>query len=56
MILLKKEVFEKTPQIVTKNLKHTLRSSQSQTHKLVSASGELVKTFSKMNDSKKFLK
>ena len=43
-----------TPAI--ENIKPILRNSESQTPKLVSASDELVKTFSKMNDSKSFFK
>ena len=50
------EVIEKTSRIDTKNVKLTLQRSQSQTLKLVSAIDELVETFSKMNDSKIFLK
>ena len=50
------EVFEKTSQTATKNTETTLPSSQSQTLKIVSASDELVKIFSKMNNSKKSFK
>ena len=48
------EVFEKTSQLATEILKATLRSSQSQTAKLVAASDELVETFTKINASRKF--
>ena len=45
-----------TPQLAIENIKPISRNSESQTPKLVSASDELVKTFSKMNDSKNFFK
>ena len=38
------------------NIKPISQNSQSQTHKLISAGNELVKTFSKLNDSKNFFK
>ena len=43
-------------QLAIENIQPISRDSESQTPKLVSASDELVKTFSKMNDSKNFFK
>ena len=51
-----KESKPETPQLAIENIKPISRNSESQTPKLVSASDELVKTFSKMNDSKNFFK
>ena len=50
------ELFEKSSQIATKNLKSTLQSAQLQTLKLVSTSDASVKSFLRMNDSKVFLR
>ena len=51
------EVFEKKPQSATENTKHTLKTSQSQTPKLVSASHEnSKKKFSKMQANNYFFK
>ena len=49
------DVFEETPES-SENIEPVLQDSQSQTPELVSASDELVKTFSKKNDSKSFFK
>ena len=51
-----KESKPKTPQLAIENIKPISRNSESQTPKLVTASDELAKTFSKMNDSKIFFK
>ena len=50
-----RDVIKESPQFL-ENIKHILRNSQSQTSKLVSATDELVKTFSKMNDTTTFFK
>ena len=49
-------VFEKTSHTVKKILKPNLQSCQSQSLKLVSASVDVVKTFSDMKDSEIFRK
>ena len=49
------DAFKATPH-PAENIKPTLQNSQSQTPKLMSASDEIVKTFSKMNDIKISLK
>ena len=51
-----KESKPETSQLAIENIKPISRNSESQTPILVSASDELVKTFSKMNDSKNFFK
>ena len=53
--VIKKNIQQKQPQ-PSENIKPNLQNSQSQTPKLVSTSDEVVKTFSKTNDSKSFFK
>ena len=52
----KEQVNSRTSETATKNTKHPLQNSQSQTLQLVSASDQLVRIFSEMNDKRKYIK